>query len=212
VSRTPVRPAAPRRAESADVRLVVVGVSTGGPQALDVFVSGLPADLAVPIVIVQHMPPQFTAALAQRLDSRTPLAVSEVYEGAIAAPGTIWIAKGDYHTEVQRDGRGFVLSIHQGERVNFCRPAVDVLFHSVARCAPGQALGVVLTGMGRDGTDGAAAMHRAGCPILAQDAQTSVVYGMPRAVAEAGIVSEVLPLPSISGRVAELATPAFASA
>ncbi len=195
----------PRPVDGAHVDLIAVGVSTGGPQALDVFVGGLPHDLAVPIVIVQHMPAQFTAALANRLNAKTPLRVAEAYEGAVAAPGTIWIAKGDFHTEIAKDGRDIVLRQHQGERVNFCRPAVDVLFASVARHMPGQALGLILTGMGRDGTEGAIAMSKSGCPIIAQDAATCVVYGMPRAVAEAGVVSEVLPLSAIAGRVSTLA-------
>ncbi len=203
-SRPPVA-SSPRSTDGARIDLIAVGVSTGGPQALDVFVGGLPSDLAVPIVIVQHMPAQFTAALAKRLNSKTSLRVAEAYEGAVAAPGTIWIAKGDFHTEIGRDGGNLVLRQHQGERVNFCRPAVDVLFQSVARQLPGQALGLVLTGMGRDGTEGAIAMSKSGCPIVAQDAATCVVYGMPRAVAEAGVVSEVLPLPAIAGRVSTLA-------
>ncbi len=203
-SRQPVA-SGPRSTANAQIDLIAVGVSTGGPQALDVFVGGLPSDLAVPIVIVQHMPAQFTAALAKRLNSKTPLRVAEAYEGAVAAPGTVWIAKGDFHTEIAREGRDIVLRQNQGERVNFCRPAVDVLFHSVARQMPGQALGLVLTGMGKDGTEGAIAMSKSGCPIIAQDAKTCIVYGMPRAVAEAGVVSEVLPLPAIAGRVATLA-------
>ncbi len=203
-NRAPVAPT-PRAAAGARVNLIAVGVSTGGPQALDVFVSGLPSDLAAPIVIVQHMPAQFTAALANRLNAKTPLHVAEAYEGAVAAPGTIWIARGDFHTEVAREGGDIVLRQHQGERVNFCRPAVDVLFASVARHLPEQALGLVLTGMGRDGTQGAIAMNKSGCPIIAQDAETCVVYGMPRSVAEAGVVSEVLPLPSIAARVSALA-------
>jgi two-component system chemotaxis response regulator CheB len=182
----------PMRAGPIDV--VAIGTSTGGPNALvDVF-AGLPADLSVPVVIVQHMPPMFTRMLAERLSARNALKVEEGRPGAVLQPGGAWIAPGDFHMEVAREGTRVALRLHQESPENSCRPAADVLFRSVARAYGPNALAVVLTGMGQDGLRGCEAVREAGGQVIAQDEGTSVVWGMPGFVARAGLADRVLPL------------------
>lgn len=174
--------------------LLVIGASTGGPRALAQILTHLPADFPVPIVIVQHMPPVFTKQFATRLDQVVPLDVSEATEGAAAEPGRVLIAPGDYHLTLSVDGSQWVCRLHQSPPENSCRPAVDVLFRSAAEVAGSNCLGLVLTGMGRDGHRGAEWIVSAGGTVLAQDEATSVVWGMPRAVIEAGLADAVLPI------------------
>ena len=204
----PARPVSLRSPAAAPVgghKLLVVGSSTGGPEALYRLLRGLPL-LPVPIVVVQHMPPVFTAQFAARLDRQLPFAVHEATSNQVLRPGTVWIAPGDYHLEVVDAGRDLVTRLTQAPPENYCRPAVDVLFRSAARTTGGQTLAVVLTGMGSDGTKGAADLVAQGASVLAQDQATSVVWGMPGAVASAGLAEEVLPLdqlaPAITRRVA----------
>ncbi len=198
--RLPAVPAFPARRGTPE--LLVVGVSTGGPSTLEALLSALPAGFPVPVVIVQHMPEHFTQQLAQRLDRRCALHVREAEDGAPVRRGDVWIARGGRHCEVRRDGSGLRLHLHDGAPVQFCRPSVDVLFHSAAGALPGRVLGLVLTGMGRDGADGAAALRGQGCDVIAQDEATSVVYGMPRVVAERGLATAILPLSQIAGGLA----------
>ncbi|WP_353068709.1 chemotaxis response regulator protein-glutamate methylesterase [Tunturibacter empetritectus] len=195
----------------APIELVVIGLSTGGPSALEQLLPRLPADFPVPVLIVQHMPKLFTGALAERLDKCCSLRVKEAYENAMIRPGTIWLAPGDAHMEVgpgngltdRQDaglaGRSSRVRLHQREPLNHCRPAVDYLFFSAARMYGASALALVMTGMGADGLDGARAVHERGGVVLAQDEASSAVWGMPAKVTEAGIASATLPLGEIAG-------------
>ncbi|MET7420687.1 chemotaxis response regulator protein-glutamate methylesterase [Dactylosporangium sp. NPDC005555] len=180
------------------VEVVTIGCSTGGPDALTTVVRALPANLPVPVVVVQHMPPVFTKMFADRLDRTAALTVVEAAGDMPVRPGTVYIAPGDYHLEVHRRGTEVITKLNTGPPENFCRPAVDVLFRSVAKTYGGATLAIVLTGMGQDGKRGAEQLRGAGAEIVAQDEATSVVWGMPGAVATAGIAHAVLPLGEIA--------------
>ncbi len=193
----PSRPFSSRPPLAGKREVVAIGVSTGGPKALAEIIPRLPANFPVPILIVQHMPPIFTAQLAQRLDQLSSLKVLEAGEGNPLTPGKVFIAPGDKHMEVKTIGTSKVIHLHKGPPENSCRPAVDVLFRSVAKVYGGRSVGIILTGMGQDGLAGAKLMKEKGAIIVAQDEATSVVYGMPRAVVEAGIADYVLPLGEI---------------
>jgi two-component system chemotaxis response regulator CheB len=186
--------------------VVVIGSSTGGPQALANVITTLPANFPVPIVIVQHMPPVFTKHLAARLNQDSALSVFEAAGGEVLQPGQVWIAPGDYHLELVRQGTIVKTLLTQGPPENSCRPAVDVLFRSAAQVYGANCLAVVLTGMGRDGARGCEHIVQAGGTVLAQDEATSVVWGMPRAVAEAGLANAVLPLDAMSSEITRRAT------
>jgi two-component system chemotaxis response regulator CheB len=192
------RPAAAEARRPSQVDLVAIGTSTGGPNALAALLKGLPRELPVPLVIVQHMPPLFTRYLAERLTATTPLRVSEASDGAVLTPGQAWIAPGDYHLEVVPGAGAPRARLHQGPPENFCRPAVDVLFRSAAAGYGARLLALVLTGMGHDGLHGATAIQEAGGQVLVQDEATSVVWGMPGAVASAGLAQRILPLDEIA--------------
>jgi two-component system chemotaxis response regulator CheB len=200
-------PAAPvlRTAEPRDpVGVVLIGVSTGGPDALATVLPALPATLRVPVLVVQHMPPTFTRLLAQRLDGRSKLEVREAQHGDVVRPGRVLLAPGDFHLRVQRVGTDVVARLDQGTPENFCRPSVDVLFRSAAQLYGGGCRGVVLPGMGSDGARGAADLTAAGGQVVAQDQATSVVWGMPGAVAQAGLASQLLPLAEVAGTITRL--------
>jgi two-component system chemotaxis response regulator CheB len=183
------------------VEIVAIGASTGGPNALATLLAELPADFPVPIVIVQHMLATFTRHFAERLASQCRIKIVEASAGELIAPGHAYIARGDHHLLVERRlGRGSLAS-NQGELENFCRPAVDVLFRSVAHAYGASALGLVLTGMGHDGLLGCAAIRDAGGDVIVQDEQSSVVWGMPGFVARAGLASQVMPLDQMAGDV-----------
>lgn len=186
------------RPRNARIELVVLGVSTGGPNALASLVPQLPASLPVPLLIVQHMPPIFTRHLAERLNAASSLNVVEAQAGDVLRPGGIWIAPGDYHLTVRRAGTNLTLATNQDPPENSCRPAVDVLFRSAAEVCGSGLLGVVLTGMGQDGMRGSEVIRDAGGRVLAQDEATSVVWGMPGAVVQAGLADEILPLAEMS--------------
>jgi two-component system chemotaxis response regulator CheB len=193
VSKTlPPRLAIPRREERIDI--VAIGVSTGGPNALAILMPTFPRDFPVPVVIVQHMPPVFTRLLAERLAAKSPIGVEEGYMGAVLKPGCAWIAPGDYHMVVASDNHRVTLRTYQGPPENSCRPAVDVLFRSVADIYKPHALAVEMTGMGQDGLRGCERIREFGGQILAQDQATSVVWGMPGFVANAGLADKILPL------------------
>jgi two-component system chemotaxis response regulator CheB len=185
----------------ARVEVVAVGASTGGPDALHVFLSAFAADCPVPIVVVQHMPPVFTRLLSERLTCRCALPVTEAVDGAELRPGQVWVAPGDHHLEVVRDGDVRRLRLHQGPPENSCRPSVDVLFDSVARVHGRSALAVLLTGMGRDGLRGCARIYEMGGRVLVQDEASSVIWGMPGYVARAGLADEVLPIERLGPEV-----------
>lgn len=187
------------RAERLDV--VGIGVSTGGPNALATILSRLAADFPVPILVVQHMPPVFTRLLAERLCDSTPLRVREAVPGGQLEPGVVWLARGDHHMVVEKQGRRTSVSINQEPRENSCRPSVDVLFRSLAATFGPRSLAVVLTGMGRDGLLGCHEVRDAGGQVLVQDEATSVVWGMPGFVANAGLAQAVLPLDGVAAEI-----------
>jgi two-component system chemotaxis response regulator CheB len=199
----PRRPAppAPRSRTTGPVDAVVVGVSTGGPNALVTLLEGLPGDLRVPVLVVQHMPPTFTQLLAQRLDKLTPLDVREAVAGELLGPGMVRIAPGGKHLTVMRGPDGVTTATNEDPHVNSCRPAVDVLFAAAARVYGPGVLAVVMTGMGQDGLVGSRSVTSAGGHVVVQDAETSVVWGMPRFVAEEGLAEAVLPLEQIAGEI-----------
>jgi len=183
-----------------DGHLLAIGSSTGGVEALTAFISQLPENCP-PTVIVQHMPPDFTASLAARLDRLNAPKVMEAYDGAPIAAGSIYIAPGGpSHLEVEDSG-GLRCRLRAGAPVNGHSPSVDVLFASVARIAKANAVGVILTGMGRDGAEGLLAMRRAGARTIGQDEATSLIYGMPKAAFEIGAVERQLPLDRIATAV-----------
>jgi two-component system, chemotaxis family, protein-glutamate methylesterase/glutaminase len=192
---------AKRRAAGQPIRVLAIGSSTGGPNALAEVIPRLPADFPVPVVVVQHMPPMFTHLLAERLNSQSGLEVREAVAGKELEPGQVWIARGDYHMTLARLGTAVILKLNQGTPENSCRPAVDVLFRSVAQVFGPAVLAVVMTGMGCDGARGAALVREAGGEILVQDEATSVVWGMPGAVVSAGVADKICPLPEISQEI-----------
>ena len=185
-------------------RIIAIGSSTGGPQALLSLLGALPTTVNCPIVIAQHMPATFTTVLAQHIERASQRPSSEATQGMEIRPGRIYLAPGDYHFEVARSVTGVVARLSQTPPQNFCRPSVDPLFHSVAQLYGADSCAVMLTGMGSDGCGGSRAIAAAGGPVIAQDEATSVVWGMPGAVAHAGICSAILPLPKIAGHLAAL--------
>jgi len=172
------------------VEAVLIGISTGGPSALEKLLPTLPADFPVPILIVQHMPAIFTEMLAQRLNANCKLKVREAVEGEIVVPGNIWIAKGDWHMKVKRrsGSKDVQICLDQAAPENYSRPAVDVLFRSAVEVYGAATLGVVMTGMGSDGAAGALAMQRKGGTVIAQDEASCAVWGMPLRAIETGAV------------------------
>lgn len=179
---------------SAPIEILAIGTSTGGPNALGVLLHELPATLSIPIVIVQHMPPLFTKMLAERLTATTPIPVVEVTHGQVILPGHAYLAPGDQHMVLHRQGVNVVALLNKDPPEQSCRPSVDVLFRSVATTYAARTLAVVLTGMGQDGLIGCQALRAAGAQIVVQDEASSVVWGMPGFVARAGIADAVKPL------------------
>ena len=200
VARIPPLPAIPSKALS-KVDIVAIGVSTGGPNALMTLLPVFPVDFPVPILIVQHMPPLFTKRLAERLDGNCQIRVAEGFSGAVLQPGQAWIAPGDFHAIVERQGTRVRIRTHQEPPENSCRPAVDVLFRSVAKTYGAGTLAVVLTGMGQDGLHGCQCIREAGGQILVQDEASSVIWGMPGMLATAGLADRVLPLPQLASEI-----------
>ena len=191
---------APSRARS--VSAVVVGSSTGGPVALEAMLGSMTERLHVPMFIAQHMPPVFTGMLAERLDRRSVATVVEGTHGAIAEPGHVYLAPGGRHMTIGRANGRLVIQLNDDPLVNFCRPSVDVLFDSTASVLGANQLAVMLTGMGQDGLVGCTNLAAAGAEIIAQDEATSVVWGMPGCVAQAGLANLVIPINAIGSAVA----------
>lgn len=181
-------------------KLIAIGASTGGTEAIKEVIMRLPA--AVPgIVIVQHMPEAFTPSFAKRLDSLAAVRVVESKGGERIQPGHAYLAPGHSHLLIRKSGGGWVTELSQAEPVNRHRPSVDVLFHAVAREAGRNAIGVILTGMGKDGAQGMLAMRQAGAWNIGQDQESCVVYGMPREAAQLGAVDEVASLNGVAARI-----------
>ncbi len=199
--KTPVTAATQPRRRSGPVSCLAIGASTGGPNALAELIGMLPADLGIPVLIVQHMPPVFTQLLAERLDRGSRLTVKEGFDGAVVRPGEVWVAPGDFHMVVAREGTETLLRTNKQAAENSCRPAVDVLFRSVADVYGASTLAVVLTGMGRDGTTGCQVLSKCGAAIMVQDEASSVVWGMPRSVYEAGLADSVLNLKDLASAI-----------
>ncbi|MBK5938720.1 protein-glutamate methylesterase/protein-glutamine glutaminase [Halochromatium roseum] len=199
---TEAAPTPARQTRLPPPEMVLIGVSTGGPNALDCLIPALPATLAVPVLIVQHMPPIFTKSLAEHLAERSALKVYEAEHDRVAEPGSVYIAPGGRHMRLARSEQGQkIIQITDAAPENHCRPSVDYLFRSAATHFPGRAIALILTGMGSDGTLGLRLLKRQGCFVIAQDEASCVVYGMPKVAIEAGVVDSVLPLDAIADRV-----------
>ncbi len=179
-------------------KVVVIGTSTGGPRALNTLMSQLPADLPAALFIVQHMPAGFTRSLAERLDNISPLAIREAAHGDRITTGLGLLAPGGFHTTLDKKGK---IALTKNPPVHGVRPAVDITMHSVTQQFGAATVGVVLTGMGHDGTNGAALIHSAGGHIIAEDESTCVVWGMPRSVVEAGAADVIVPLPEVAAAI-----------
>jgi two-component system chemotaxis response regulator CheB len=176
-------------------KLVIIGASTGGPRSLMQIVPAIPEDIPAAFLIVQHLPPVFTRSLAERLDQVSQIAVVEAEDGSMARKGRILVAPGDYHMLIETGGR---IRLDQGPHVLGVRPAVDVTMKSAVAKFGAAVVGVILTGMGIDGTQGASYIKAAGGKVIAQDEATSAVYGMPMSVAKAGFTDQILPLEKIA--------------
>lgn len=182
--------------------LVLIGVSTGGPNALARLLPSIPKDLGVPILIVQHMPPVFTQSLAESLSAKCPMKVYEASHGAVIEPNTVYLAPGGRQMRIVLNAEGRkTIQITDDPPENNCKPSVDYLFRSVANAMPGKAMAVILTGMGSDGLIGVKLLRRHGCFTIAQNEASCVVYGMPKAIVDAGIADAVLPLDEIASLI-----------
>ena len=198
----PPRPAVRVRVPSnRRIEIVAIGTSTGGPNALAEVLPRIPKDFPVPIVVVQHMPPIFTRMLAERLASRSAVAVEEGSAGVVLSPAHSWIAPGNFHMTVARAGVNWRLELNQDPPEHSCRPAVDPLFRSVAAVFRANVLGVVMTGMGSDGVLGAQHIREAGGEVIIQDEPSSVVWGMPGLVYAAGQADAVYPLDQLASQI-----------
>jgi two-component system chemotaxis response regulator CheB len=188
------------------VRAVVVGVSTGGPAALALLLPDLTRRVTAPVLVVQHMPAGFTRSLADSLARKCPVPVVEAGDGQLVEGRIVYIAPGDRHFLVRSQGDGRVVTaLNDQPRQNGCRPSADVLFRSAAAAYGPEAVGIILTGMGCDGTEGLAALKRAGAATIAQDEASSIVWGMPGSAVAAGHIDQVLPLAKIAAAVQALA-------
>lgn len=189
------------RKNSAAPEILVVGCSTGGPNALAQVVQALPENFRLPVVVVQHMPPVFTKTLAERLNSKSAINVVEAQAGDEVRPGTVYIAPGNFHITLHRKGTHVAVGLNQTPPENSCRPAVDVLFRSAADLYGETVLALVMTGMGYDGWRGSEAIKASGGLVFAQDEASSVVWGMPGQVVRNGLADKVIPLSAIAGEL-----------
>ena len=186
------------------IDVVAIGISTGGPNALREVFGKLDADLPVPILVVQHMPAGFTTEFAQSLDRISPLVIKEAGEGDLLKPGRVFIAPGNYHLSVNRKRLADTVQLSQEDPVNGHRPSADVLFSSVVKIYGKRILAIIMTGMGRDGAKGIGEIYHAGGLTVAQDSETSVVYGMPRVAFESGVIDSVVALPDMADTIKRL--------
>ena len=190
----------PDRSPSISDRIVAVGASTGGVEAVQRLLTGLPAH-APPILITQHMPPGFTASFARRLDTLCRMSVHEASQGQTVLPGHVYIAKGNEHLEIERSGSNYVCRLHDDLPVSGHRPSVDVLFRSMATCVGANALGIILTGMGRDGAAGLLQMRKAGARTLGENEASCIIYGMSKSAKEIDALDAELPLNRIAEEI-----------
>jgi two-component system chemotaxis response regulator CheB len=210
VAKAPATVSAPLRksrmayGDATECEIVAIGTSTGGPVALKTVLQMLPGDLPVGVVVVQHMPPVFTRAFAERLDGCCNLSVKEAENGDAIMAGRVLVAPGNWHMTVSKFGTEPHVTLHQGENVNGHRPSVDVLMHSVAVEYGKRAMGIIMTGMGKDGAQGLRELHHRGGHVIAQDKQSSVIYGMNKEVVQNGSADEVVPLDTIATRIVEV--------
>jgi len=211
LERHPAEPSAPSSVRLQDARIIAIGVSTGGPFALQQVIPKLPADLHIPVVVVQHMPPHYTRSLAERLDSLSSLDVVEADAGMPLEAGHVYIAAGGRHMIFQSDHKvGVTISTPQEPEDTLHRPSVDVMFLSANDAFRGRVLAAVMTGMGRDGLEGARRIKQDGGRVLVQDEESCVVYGMPRAVVEAGLSDSTVPLDEIASTIIDAIRPVAA--
>ncbi|TWH48617.1 chemotaxis response regulator protein-glutamate methylesterase [Sporomusa sp. KB1] len=182
-------------------RIIAIGTSTGGPRALQEVITKIPGNIPCGIVIVQHMPPGFTKSLAERLNSLSAVTVKEAEHNDVVCPGLVLIAPGDYHMLLEKEGGKVVVKLSQNPPIGGHRPAVDPLLESVARIFGSKAIGVILTGMGHDGTKGIQAIKRQNGQTIAEDQSTAVVFGMPKSAIEAGVVDRVAPITGITAEI-----------
>lgn len=185
-------------------RILVIGSSTGGPRALQEIVPQLPGDLKVPVVIAQHMPPNFTAAMSTRLHEQSPISVQEAADGMVLEPANVYVAPGGLHMRIKKEGEAFVVRIAEDKGESLYRPSVDVLAESVSEICAQNTLAVMLTGMGQDGAKAFSQLHNMGAHVVAQDEESCVVYGMPKAVVDANAADDVLNLSEITKRIVSL--------
>lgn len=203
----PFKPSPELRLSNPSRSVVAIGSSTGGVQALQAIIPKLSGSLPLPVLIVQHMPPIFTKSLAESLDSHSMIKVKEASDGDMLLPGNAYIAPGGLHMTVRRGSGGVYIHLDKKPEDEPLRPSVDVMFRSVAEVYGGDSLGVILTGMGNDGTAGSKTLKAKGTKIVAQDEATCVVYGMPRMAVEAGVVDIVLPLHEIAYQIERMVMP-----
>ncbi|MDJ0738221.1 MAG: chemotaxis response regulator protein-glutamate methylesterase [Gammaproteobacteria bacterium] len=199
-----IRPTAPRRHFRTTDRIIGIGSSTGGTEAIKDVLAGLPSDIQAGIVVSQHIPAAFSGPFAARVDAVTELSVCEAQDRQQILPGHVYIAPGDRHLLVERDGARYVCRLNDGPPVNRHRPSVDVMLRSLAQNAGPNAVGLMLTGMGDDGAVGMGELKAVGAPVFVQDEKTSVVWGMPGEVVKRGFADEVLPLGKIAARLLAL--------
>jgi two-component system chemotaxis response regulator CheB len=197
----PALPVPPAGRPAQPVDVVVIAVSTGGPNALGELLPALPVNLPVPVLIVQHMPAFFTRALAQRLDQVSGLRVAECDGETVLEAGQVWLARGGTHLVVRKRGDEVRLAVSDAAAENFCKPSADVLFRSATEVFGGRLLGVVLTGMGHDGLQGCRLIREAGGQVIVQDRSSSIVWGMPGSVADAGLAHDVVPLQRMAAEI-----------
>lgn len=197
----PVRPAGTAKPAAGTPRIIAIGASTGGPDALTRLLRAIGPGVRTPILVCQHMPATFTAILAANLSRQTGLDCREGVEGEPVQPGRVYIAPGDRHMQVENGAQGPAIRLSTAPPEHFCRPAVDPLFRSVAKVYGNRAFAIVLTGMGSDGAVGAAALSQAGARIAVQDEASSVVWGMPGAVAKAGLADVIQPVDGLADLV-----------
>ena len=196
----PVRAPRAERSRSGWDKIVAIGASTGGVEALKVVLMDLPSDCP-PVLVTQHMPPRFTAAFAERLNRECPMTVSEAVHNEVIEPSHVYIAPGSHHLELNRVGGAYRVSLDDGPTVSGHRPSVDVLFRSVARVAKDAAVGAILTGMGKDGAEGLLEMRNAGATTLGQDEASSLIYGMPKVAFDRGAVMHQYSLSRIADAI-----------